>query len=240
MSMQTARRRFPRARRGVGLAVLGLLGCQTSPPPAPPPMVDSSAVMSLPGGRTHVLVTERSQLRVLVYRGGPMARLGHNHVIASRNLRGEVVLGAAPDAVAFDIRLPVNELTVDEPELRAAAGPDFPPEVPQSAREGTRRNMLSPALLDGANYPEIRLRARDATVVRDGLDVGVEVTIKDQRRVLRVPVRLERSDREITARGEFPLKQSELGLQPFSAALGALVVLDDMRVQFEITARAVD
>ena len=39
------------------------------------------------------------------------------------------------------------------------------------------------------------------------------------------------------AQGEFPLRQSELGLKPFSAAMGALVVLDEMHIRFEITAR---
>ena len=33
------------------------------------------------------------------------------------------------------------------------------------------------------------------------------------------------------------LKQSELGLKPFSVAMGTLVVLDDMRIRFEIFAR---
>jgi len=52
-----------------------------------------------------------------------------------------------------------------------------------------------------------------------------------------VPVEVERSDGQIVARGEFPLKQSELGLKPFTVALGTLVVLDELRVKFEITAR---
>ena len=53
--------------------------------------------------------------------------------------------------------VPVNELTIDEPAMREMAGPDFPPGVPQSARDGTRKNMLSEALLDGEKYPTIRL-----------------------------------------------------------------------------------
>ena len=50
-------------------------------------------------------------------------------------------------------------------------------------------------------------------------------------------MQLERRDGGIVARGEFPLRQSELGLKPFSAAMGALVVLDEMHIRFEITAR---
>ena len=180
---------------------------------------------------------EESLLQILVYRGGAMARLGHNHVIASHQLAGIVSVTDDPTQTRFDIGIPVNELTIDEPAMRELAGADFPPGVPQSARDGTRKNLLSEALLDGEKYPEIRLRATDVVAAGEGFDVGVEITIKDQVRNVRVPVTVERKDGALTARGEFPLKQSELGLKPFSVAMGALVVLDEMRIHFEVIAR---
>jgi polyisoprenoid-binding protein YceI len=138
--------------------------------------------------------------------------------------------------------VPVNEFTVDEPAMREAAGADFPPGVPQSARDGTRKNLLSPALLDGANYPLITLRAEGAQVGVDPLNaaplnVAVEITLKDQVRRVSVPVQLDRQDGVLRARGEFPLKQSDLGLKPFSVAMGTLVVLDEMKIRFDIVAR---
>jgi hypothetical protein len=54
---------------------------------------------------------------------------------------------------------------------------------------------------------------------------------------VRVPVALERRLGELVARGEFPLKQSELGFKPFSVAMGTLVVIDEMRIRFDVTAR---
>ena len=123
-----------------------------------------------------------------------------------------------------------------EPAPRTAAGADFPPSVPQSARDGTRTNLLSLALLDAANYPSIRLRATDIKAADSGFDAGVEVTLKGATYPLRVPVQLERREGAIIARGEFPLRQSELGLKPFSVAMGTLVVLDEMHIRFEISA----
>jgi polyisoprenoid-binding protein YceI len=172
-------------------------------------------------------VPEESLLQILVYRGGAMARLGHNHVIASHHLGGELQVTDDPTATRFEIRVPVNELTIDEPAMREVAGPVFPPGVPQSARDGTRKNLLSEALLDGTNYPEILLRATDVVVAGEGFDAGVQITLKGQVRDLRVPVRIERKQGALIARGEFPLKQSELGLKPFSIAMGTLVVLDE-------------
>ena len=224
----------------VCLALWGLSGCQTSPPQQTPPQPGTSAAptTAVPAGAReyHVVATD-SLLQIMVYRGGAMARLGHNHVIASHQLTGNVYVTDDPFGTRFDISFPVNELTVDEPGLRAAAGPDFPPSVPESAREGTRGNLLSEALLDGAHFPEIRLRATDVRAAGETYDVGVEVTLKGTTHALRVPVAVKRQDGAIVASGEFPLRQTELGLKPFTAALGALVVLDDMRVRFDVTAR---
>lgn len=223
-----------------GCVLLGLAACQTSPPPAevppaPPPAAEISTIP--PGAKTYSVVSEESLLQILVYRGGAMARLGHNHVIASHRLNGAVYVLDDPTQMRFDVSFPVNELTVDEPAMREMAGPDFPPNVPQTARDGTRTNLLSEALLDGANYPDIRLRATEVVAAGDGYDVGVEITLKSQVHTVRVPVTLERKAGALKASGEFPLKQSDLGLKPFSVAMGTLIVLDEMRVRFEVSAR---
>jgi polyisoprenoid-binding protein YceI len=227
----------------MGQFLTGLSGCQTRPPPpaergqAPAPApVQPPAVPA--DAREYKVVGEESLLQILVYRGGAMARLGHNHVIASHHLEGEVLLSGDATQTRFEIRVPVDELTIDEPDMRESAGADFPPGVPQSARDGTRKNLLSEALLDGANYPQIRLRATDVALGADGgFDVGVEVTLKDQAYQVRVPVTLQHQEGAVIASGEFALKQSELGLKPFSVAMGTLVVLDEMKIRFQITAR---
>jgi polyisoprenoid-binding protein YceI len=201
------------------------------------PFPEATAVPA--GAREYKVVPEDSLLQILVYRGGAMARLGHNHVIASHHLSGSVYVTDDPAQSRFSVEFPVNELTIDEPAMREMAGADFPPGVPQNARDGTRNNMLSEALLDGAKYPAIRLRATEVVAAGDYFDVDVEITIKDQMRHVRVPIRMTRTDGAVRASGEFPLKQSELGLKPFSAAMGALLVIDEMRVRFEVSAREV-
>ncbi len=240
MSTRSAGQRFPIRVIVAGLVLLGLSECQTSPPPAETPApapLPAEPTAAPVGAHEYQVVGEESLLQILVYRGGAMSRLGHNHVIASHHLSGIVLVADDVTQTRFDIGIPVNELTIDEPAMREQAGADFPPGVPQSARDGTRKNMLSEALLDGEKYPEIRLRATDVVAAGEVFDVGVEIKIKDQVRNLRVPVTLDRKDGALTARGEFPLKQSELGFKPFSVAMGTLVVLDEMRIHFEVVAR---
>jgi polyisoprenoid-binding protein YceI len=222
------------------VTLLGLAACQTRPPVAATPPL-AQAVLPTPeipaGAHEYKVSAEQSLLQILVYRGGAMARLGHNHVIASHHLAGSVYVTSDLAQSRFDISIPVNDLTIDEPAMREQAGADFPPGVPQSARDGTRSNMLSEALLDGARFPVIRLRATEVVAAGDVFDVDVEITIKDQVHHVRVPMQVRRADGAITASGEFPLRQSELGLKPFSAAMGALLVVDEMRVRFDVSAR---
>jgi polyisoprenoid-binding protein YceI len=220
-------------------AAIALAACQTQPPQKPAPGAPATAPeFAVPAGaREYHVIAAESLLTLQVYRGGSMAKLGHNHVIASRTLTGSVWVTGDPLATRFDIRMPVNDLTVDEPDLRERAGADFPREVPQNARDGTRKNLLSPPLLDAANYPEVRLRGLQVFAVGESYEVTIEVTVKDRVQVLRVPMKVRRDPDGLVASGEFTLRHSELGLTPFSIMMGAIVVQDEMRVKFEVSAR---
>jgi polyisoprenoid-binding protein YceI len=182
-------------------------------------------------------------LTILVFRGGALAKAGHNHVIASHTLTGTIYVPADLARSSFDVRFPVAELTVDEAVLRAKEdGADFPPDIPDSAKDGTRRNMLSGALLDAEHYPEIVLQSERLEPVADGSEgqwlAHMQITVRDRSRSVAVPVLYENQADGIVVSGDLPLKQSDLGLTPFSALLGALQVVDDMKVRFRIVAHA--
>jgi polyisoprenoid-binding protein YceI len=139
--------------------------------------------------------------------------------------------------------MPVTDLTIDEAVLRAKENSeDFPPDIPDSAKEGTRKNMLSAALLNGEQFPEILLRSERLEPAPGGdgsqWTAHVEVTVRDHTSSVVVPVHYESQDDQIVVSGEFPLKQSDLGLTPFSALLGALQVVDEMKVRFRVVAHA--
>jgi polyisoprenoid-binding protein YceI len=185
-------------------------------------------------GKPFALRPEQSLLTILVYRGGSLARMGHNHVVASRHLEGTVYVPEDLTRASFEVRIPVAKLSVDEAELRTQAGPDFPP-VPDSAKEGTRRNMLSEALLDAEHFPEILLASQrvDVSTPNDVL-TQMQVTVRNQNHTLTVPVHYELTAEALSASGELLLKHSDLGLTPFSAMMGAIQVQDEMKVRFKL------
>ena len=199
-------------------------------------------------GTPHDILPQSSLLTVLVYRGGALASAGHNHVIASHDLSGTIYVPQQQQIAqsSFEVHVPVATLTVDEAALRSQQpAAEFPPEISAEAKAGTWSNMLGPALLDAQHNPEILLQSLQLEVEGGGAAASgtvlahVQSTVRGQLRSFTVPVRYRLAgDGGVEASGEFPLRQTDLGLTPFSALLGALQVQDEMRVSFHILARA--
>ena len=182
-------------------------------------------------------------LTILVFRGGSLAKAGHNHVIASHTLHGTLYVPADLAHSTFEVYLPVTELTVDEAALRAKENEaDFPPDIADSAKDGTRRNMLGDALLNAEHYPEIVLQSErlEPAAIGSGAQwlAHVQVTVRGRVSSVVVPVHYEQHADEIVISSEFTLKQTDLGLTPFTALLGALQVVDEMKMRLRIVAHA--
>jgi polyisoprenoid-binding protein YceI len=183
-----------------------------------------------------LISSAESLLTIEVLRGGSLARLGHNHVIAARQIDGELRLADPLEQSSVALHLPVAAFTVDEPQLRALAGADFAAPVPESARSGTRAHKLGAALLDAEHYPQIDLRSTGVARSAGGLLLTLQIRIRDAERTLALPVSLLRTGDTVTVTGECMLRQSELGLTHFSIMMGALQVQDAMHLRFSIVA----
>jgi len=225
--------------RALGVVALLLAGgCATRAAQhnARSPQVPAAA-QSVPG-QPYQVVSSESLLIVRVYRAGALARAGHNHIVASHDLAGSIHVAADIARSSCELEFPVAALTVDEAELRAAQGPDFAADVPDSARAGTRHNMLGPAVLNADAYPRITLKCAGFEPEGEHLVAHLSIEVRDHRSEFTVPVSYTLSASELLADGELSLRQSDLGLTPFTALLGAIAVQDEMHLQFHIVARA--
>ena len=228
-------------RAGLILVCVGVLaGCGPRRPDSaaalPVTTAQSAASAIPPGAAAYAIDAERSVVTLRVYRSGRLAKLGHNHVITSANETGYAWMSGAPATSGFEVRVAVAELVVDDPAARAAAGEDFPGTLPDSAREGTRRNMLRAEVLDGERYPEIVVRADSLGGTWEQPTVTASVTLKGQARRVDVPLTIARESDAIIARGDFSILQSDFGITPFSVGGGAIQVADAVAVAFEIRA----
>jgi len=241
--LANAREDAARTSRCIVLAALVILvGCRstTAPPPSTnasqSQSVDSAATTTRAGTRRLQVDPERTVVTVLVRRAGPLARLGHDHVITSADEAGSVWLGNAPADSSFELTLPVERFDVDLPAARAAAGLEFAAPIPDDARAGTRHNLLRAEVLDVEQFPAITLRSTAASGVWPQPIVRVVVTLKGVEREQEIAVVVERDADSLTARGELRLNQTDFGMVPFAVAGGAIQVADTLEIRFEIAA----
>jgi len=188
------------------------------------------------GATVYEVNPRSSQLSILVFRGGKFSRLGHNHVMTSQDVSGRVWVHPEFPRSGFELSFPVAQLVVDDAEARRAAGGDFPPDIPQSDKDGTRKNMLKPEVLDGEHYPQVKLQAAKVGGTLQAPQVTARITIKDATREVEVPVQVAIEGAKLSASGEFDILQTEFGIKPFSVALGALEVQDRLHIKFRIVA----
>jgi polyisoprenoid-binding protein YceI len=214
-----------------------LSACHLTPRTPAPAATAAPAAAARPAGAQLTIDPDQSQVLILVYRDGRMAALGHNHVIAVRGLSGTVSASADLGQSGWQLSFPVAQLSVDEAPLRDSLGPDFHSKLDAVAIAGTRDHMLGPALLDAEHYPRITLQAAGARPDGDRVRVTARITVRDQVAQVEVPVSLQRTADQISVSGEFDLTHAQLGLTPYSVALGALRVADRMHVRFRLLAR---
>jgi len=201
------------------------------------PQIETESGLPWPAGaRELTLLAGESELRILAYRDGPLAKLGHNHVISSTDIDGRVAWTEDIGRSYVEMRVPVTSFEIDRPELRAEEGEEFPGEIPEQDIAGTRANMLGPKLLDAENHPDIRLFSRRVRGNLDALVVDAEVVIKNQSTAVSFPLSARWEDERLIASGEVSLVQTSLGLEPFSALLGALTVRDEIELKFRFIA----
>lgn len=224
-------------RRSVVVALgVMLSACGAPPPRAPegrpePPSgfpVDFYQGVAPARGPVFEVDAAQSLLVIEVHRGGTLARLGHDHAIASHAVHGYV----APNESRGDLYLRLDELVVDEPALRAAAGFDTQPN--DAAIEGTRANML--ALLHAEAYPYALIAVEQVDAAGATASLTVSITVNGAARQLRIPAQIEQRAGRLQVRGQVALEQSEFGVVPASLLGGAIQVQDRVDVRFVIQA----
>lgn len=170
----------------------------------------------------------KSLVAIEVHRGGTLARLGHDHVVASRDVAGYVL----PEEDRADLYVPLDLLSVDEPALRAEAG--FAPQPPPSAIAGTRRNMLD-KVLETERFPFALIHVKRNSAAPSNLTVTI--TLHGQVRTYDIAAQMKTDSTGFMIEGRMHLNQSDFGITPFSVLGGALQVEDRLDFRFDIRAR---
>ncbi|MFT3850725.1 MAG: YceI family protein [Propionivibrio sp.] len=223
----------------LGLMLFCLASCQTQPEQR---VAELHASRDLPRAAAvanairYEILPERSDIRFLVYRAGALARLGHNHVVQAKGIRGEIFLAPDVRQSQFSISLPVNAFQVDAEAARMEEGGEFRPMPDAEAIAGTTRNMLGEQVLDAANYPTVEISSVASTGPDWGLDVTARIRMHGVEREILIPAAIEYQRDTLVVTAMFSVKQSDFGIVPMRVLGGALQVDDLVRVRMRVVA----
>ena len=229
------------ARLVGAIVIAGALAACATPAPAPvadeaqPPVGFAEAYYldAAKRGAAIYAIDPRSSLVVIeVRRAGTLAQLGHDHVVASHDVRGYV----APGDGRADLYVRLDRLAVDERDLRAEA--KFESQPPDDAIAGTRDNMLRKLAAEAHPYAIIGVRGVDTDGTGSWLRATLAVNGTDQ--AVRIPARIAVRPSEVEVTGQLEVKQTSFGITPYSILAGALQVQDEVAIRFRIRARRLE
>jgi len=221
------------------LAAVALCLLEACQPRAPAPERTRTAIAAAPSaGRAFRVDAAASRFEFRLRADGPLASVGHTHVISSHDLAGTIWLQAPPGQSSCALEMPAASLLVDDPGERRTAGGEFAEPLDADARAGTRDHMLGERQLDAAHHPAVSLQCRAIRVAGDSATVELAVTLRGRESVLQVPAKWRQQGDTLEIEGEFDFRQSALGLEPYSLMFGALRVADLIHARFALRARA--
>ena len=163
-----------------------------------------------------VIDSQRSTMKVAVYKSGLFSAFAHDHQILA-----PISDGSVDDSGNVSV-----ELVIDTRKLKV-----LDPGISDKDRSEIQSRMLSPEVLDASRYPEIHFQSVEVKEAADSRwTVRGNLALHGQVQ----PLAIEVSEQGGRYRGSLLLKQSDYGIKPVSIAGGTVKVKDTVRIDFEI------
>lgn len=177
--------------------------------------------------------SDLSQVLIRVYRGGLMAKLGHDHIIASQDLQGYLRVHKKTGACRADFYAPLGTLDVDNKKFRAAEKLDSTPSEKDII--GTKNNMLKS--LEQPKFPFVTLHSSNCSPALSGDTTTATLTLHGVAKKLQLaPIFKQSTENTMTAIGKFSILQTDFSIEPFSVMNGLIKVQDKLDISYSVTA----
>lgn len=168
-------------------------------------------------------ILPESRFEVRTGTAGLLSGLGDAHVIRADTVEGTVRF--APGRVAassVEVEVPAEGLRVETP-----VDPDDRAEI--------REAMLTEVLRAG-EHPTIRFRSTAVEPAGDSLRIRAELTLAGTTRPVSLTLAYRSAVGRVWAWGTFRIRQTDFGIEPYSAGLGTVKVSDEVRFYVEAVA----
>jgi polyisoprenoid-binding protein YceI len=172
---------------------------------------------------------EASQLIVRVFKAGIGKALAHDHVVRAGEVRGVVRFDPEhAETAVIEISVEAASLRVDEPDLRRQHGLD---PLGEDTRREIQETMEGSEQLAIAEHPQIRFVSTAASPVsKDRFEIAGDFTLHGMTRSLTFPATVRSARDRIEAEATVRFEQSAFGIEPYSAAFGAVKNRDEVEL----------
>jgi polyisoprenoid-binding protein YceI len=166
---------------------------------------------------------------VRAFATGLLSVLGHNPTIAIADFEGEILL---------------NHEAVEQSSMRLvihAASLTDTDDISEKDRTEINRAMHED-VLESDSYPEIVYECSRLTASKTGegqywVALNGELTLHGVNRAQPVSASVSLNGDRLRAAGDFTVRQSDYEIRPVSAVGGTIKLKDELKLQFDITAR---
>ncbi|MBI4830783.1 MAG: YceI family protein [Candidatus Lindowbacteria bacterium] len=199
----------------------------------------SLGALALPVSATdYAIDPEKSELVVRLFRGGFAAALGHNHVIRAADFSGKASFDPEHLSTAsISVEAKADSLQADEPALREKY------QLAEVVRDKDRRKiqatMESAEQMDVKKFPTIKFETTKVEKESEGkYTVSGDLTMHGVTQPVSFVATLSSESGHLRGRASFRFKQSDFGIRPYSALLGAVRNEDESVFYLDIVAVA--
>ena len=178
---------------------------------------------------TYNIVAAESSLTVFVAKDGALARMAHDHNIGVKIFSGRVnVPASGANAGTLELDADARSLVI----LDQISAKD----------KAEITNNMNNSVLESAKFPKITFRSTSLTnFTQNGnnanFTVNGDLTLHGATKRIAIPVSVAQTGSSLRATGQYTLRQTDFGIKPYSAFLGAIKVKNEVVIKFNIVAK---
>ena len=184
------------------------------------------------------IIPDQSSIHIITDRSGLLSKLAHLHIVSVSDLTGNIIYSPEQASGTAILGMNVTDFIVDKPSERNQYPDYFKDQRSESDIQGTRKNMLGNKLLHAEKHPVVEVAVKLLAYNKETslADLELKINLKGKQFTVNRNANLEVNDNELSVNSEFELSNTELGLKPFTAAAGAMVV--GKRLKFYVNLKA--
>lgn len=172
-----------------------------------------------------------SKVEIHVYKEGVFKAFGHDHVIAAKDVAGEVQFEKERiEGSSVRLRIPTKSVTVVDPGES------------EKDRHDVQTTMEGEKVLDVAKFPEIAFSSTGVSGAKKApggweLTLAGKLKLHGVEKSVSFPLHVQADGGELRGEGEISVLQTDYGMTPVTVGGGAVKVKDKLKITFTIVAR---